>query len=170
MFHFTRYRSLCPMYSGSGIQILLWMGYPIRKSPDRSVLAAPRSLSQLIASFIAYRHQGIHHVLFVAFDIVHSEILCEQRIVSRRFRLFTDSALQNCNFLPYLQMSKNLRWDWALGERWILGSRTTKNFTDGSNCRVGRIKIVFESCNSVSRYGGPDWIRTSDPALIKRML
>ena len=100
MFHFTRYRSLCPMYSGSGIQILLWMGYPIRKSPDRSVLAAPRSLSQLIASFFAYRHQGIHHVLFVAFDIVHSEILCEQRIVSRRFRLFTDSALQNCNFYP----------------------------------------------------------------------
>jgi hypothetical protein len=28
-------------------------GYPIRKSPDQSVLAAPRSLSQLITSFIA---------------------------------------------------------------------------------------------------------------------
>ena len=28
-------------------------GYPIRKSPDQSALAAPRSLSQLITSFIA---------------------------------------------------------------------------------------------------------------------
>ena len=28
-------------------------GYPIRKSPDQSVFAAPRSLSQLITSFIA---------------------------------------------------------------------------------------------------------------------
>ena len=83
MFHFTRFRSLHPMYSGGGIQILLWMGYPIRKSPDRSVLAAPRSLSQLIASFIAYRHQGIHHVLFVAFDIVHSEIFCELQDIFR---------------------------------------------------------------------------------------
>ena len=28
------------------------VGFPIRKSPDRSLCAAPRSLSQLIASFI----------------------------------------------------------------------------------------------------------------------
>lgn len=33
--------------------VLTPSGYPIRKSPDQSVLAAPRSLSQLITSFIA---------------------------------------------------------------------------------------------------------------------
>jgi hypothetical protein len=33
--------------------VLMPSGYPIRKSPDQSVLAAPRSLSQLITSFIA---------------------------------------------------------------------------------------------------------------------
>ena len=81
------------MYSGGGIQILLWMGYPIRKSPDYSVLAAPRSLSQLIASFIAYRHQGIHHVLFVAFDIVHSEIFCDLQEHLAMNRRITNSAL-----------------------------------------------------------------------------
>ena len=32
---------------------LMSPGYPIRKSPDQSVFAAPRSLSQLITSFIA---------------------------------------------------------------------------------------------------------------------
>ena len=36
------------------------MGFPIRKSPDHSLLAASRSLSQLITSFIAYLRQGIH--------------------------------------------------------------------------------------------------------------
>ena len=33
--------------------VLPLLGYPIRKSPDQSVLTTPRSLSQLIASFIA---------------------------------------------------------------------------------------------------------------------
>src|ERR1700761_3989461 len=34
-------------------------GFPIRKSPDQSVLATPRSLSQPITSFIASQCQGI---------------------------------------------------------------------------------------------------------------
>ncbi len=36
------------------------LGFPIRKSPDHSLLAASRGLSQLTASFIAYLRQGIH--------------------------------------------------------------------------------------------------------------
>ena len=36
------------------------LGFPIRKSPDHSLLAAPRGLSQLTTSFIAYLRQGIH--------------------------------------------------------------------------------------------------------------
>jgi len=40
--------------------------------------------------------------------------------------VFTDSALKVVIFLPYLQMSKNLRRDVARGERRILGSRTAK--------------------------------------------
>jgi hypothetical protein len=36
------------------------MGFPIRKSPDRSSFAAPRSLSQRTTSFIACACQGIH--------------------------------------------------------------------------------------------------------------
>jgi hypothetical protein len=44
----------------------LRVGFPIRKSPDQSLLAAPRSLSQLTTSFIGIRCQGIHHVPLVA--------------------------------------------------------------------------------------------------------
>jgi hypothetical protein len=36
------------------------VGFPIRKSPDHSLLAASRSLSQLVTSFIACLRQGIH--------------------------------------------------------------------------------------------------------------
>ena len=38
------------------------MGFPIRKSPDQSLFAAPRRLSQRITSFIACAYQGIHQM------------------------------------------------------------------------------------------------------------
>ena len=66
MFHFTGYREPSPMYSGRDDQVLSRSGYPIRKSTGQSVFATIRRLSQLITSFIAYWHQGIHHALFVA--------------------------------------------------------------------------------------------------------
>ena len=54
MFHFTWYCSRSPIDSGSSVPTLLGTGFPIRRSPDQSVPAAPRSLSQLTTSFIAY--------------------------------------------------------------------------------------------------------------------
>ena len=41
-------------------------GFPIRRSPDHGLLAAPRSLSQLSTSFIASGCLGIHRTPFVA--------------------------------------------------------------------------------------------------------
>src|SRR5205823_14616183 len=49
-----------PMYSDDGSRCSHRLGFPIRRSPDHSLLAAPRGLSQLTASFIAYLRQGIH--------------------------------------------------------------------------------------------------------------
>ena len=66
MFHFTGCRDVSAMYSQRREQVLPHSGYPIRKSTGQSVFAALRSLSQLTTSFIAYWHQGIHYVLFVA--------------------------------------------------------------------------------------------------------
>ena len=37
-------------------------GFPIRKSSDQSLFAAPRSISQRTTSFIASQHQGIHQM------------------------------------------------------------------------------------------------------------
>ena len=66
MFHFTGCRDVPAMYSQELEQVLPHSGYPIRKSPGHSVFTALRGLSQLATSFIAYWHQGIHYVLFVA--------------------------------------------------------------------------------------------------------
>ena len=39
-------------------------GFPIRRSPDQSLLATPRNFSQPATSFIASRRQGIHQTPF----------------------------------------------------------------------------------------------------------
>ena len=46
--------------------VLPAQGFPIRTSPDQSLLAAPRGLSQLATSFIAFWRQGIHRTPLVA--------------------------------------------------------------------------------------------------------
>ena len=59
--------------SGGSPHIPIWfsiwyltVGFPIRKSPDLCSFAAPRSLSQLITSFIGSRCQGIPLALLLA--------------------------------------------------------------------------------------------------------
>src|SRR5689334_22193641 len=49
-----------PMDSGARNECSHSLGFPIRKSPDHSLLAASRGLSQLTTSFFAYLRQGIH--------------------------------------------------------------------------------------------------------------
>jgi hypothetical protein len=64
---FTSLGSLVPDYGFIGpYGGFTPVGFPIRKSPDQSLLAAPRGLSQLATSFIACFCQGIHHAPLVA--------------------------------------------------------------------------------------------------------
>ena len=55
-----------PMDSGVDERTLLRPGFPIRASPDRYLLAAPRVLSQLATPFVASWRQGIHRSPLVA--------------------------------------------------------------------------------------------------------
>ena len=62
MFQFRRFPSYTYWFS-------IWypkVGFPIRKSPDQSSFATPRSLSQLITSFIGSWCQGIPLALLLA--------------------------------------------------------------------------------------------------------
>ena len=76
MFHFTRCCFIRAMYSLADEPVLTGTGYPIRRSTDRGLFAAHRGLSQLITSFIACWHQGIHHVLLVAFLLRYLKLIC----------------------------------------------------------------------------------------------
>ena len=62
--------SMCSMILHHG-------GFPIRKSADRSLFAAPRSFSQLITSFIGSLCQGIHLMLLFAWTFLFSSSLFE---------------------------------------------------------------------------------------------
>ena len=66
MFQFPQLSPHTLFNSGMGPRTLLRGGFPIRKSPDQSLFATPRSLSQLTTSFIVFRHQGILHTPLVA--------------------------------------------------------------------------------------------------------
>ena len=64
MFQFRRFPSYTYWFS-------IWylsVGFPIRKSTDQSSFAAPRSLSQLITSFIGSWCQGIPLALLLAWS------------------------------------------------------------------------------------------------------
>ncbi len=64
---FTSLGCLCLAYEFSEESSdFIGRGSPIRKSADQSLFAAPRSLSQLAASFIDTDRQGIHCLPLVA--------------------------------------------------------------------------------------------------------
>ena len=66
MFHFTGFREPRAMYSHEDDPGLTGSGYPIRKSTGQSVSPLTVAYRSMTTSFIAYWHQGIHYVLFVA--------------------------------------------------------------------------------------------------------
>ena len=90
------------MYSDRGSRCSHRLGFPIRTSPDHSLLAAPRSLSQLIASFIAYLRQGIHtHALssltiksILNTDVLSSALLHLLVVNARQYSIVKDQCFK----------------------------------------------------------------------------
>ena len=83
----------------------LSVGFPIRNSPDRSSFAAPRSLSQLITSFIGSWCQGIPLALFLAWPfqikpIEKSIWFSISWIMQALLGSFTFRLAKNCIFYP----------------------------------------------------------------------
>ena len=97
------------IYLFDSVYDTLKVGFPIRKSPDHSSFAAPRSLSQLITSFIGSWCQGIPLALLLAWSIrilllfdptiKKSPILVlfTVRIMQAQFQKFLK---QNCIYYP----------------------------------------------------------------------
>ena len=64
MFQFPPFRLHNPILFRSGYPRFARVGFPIGRSPDQSLLTAPRGLSQLTTSFIAFWYQGIRRIPF----------------------------------------------------------------------------------------------------------
>ena len=73
MFQFGRFPSYTYWFSARS-SCFTWWGFPIRIPADQGLFAAPRSFSQLIASFFGFRCQGIHLMLFLAWTSWASQI------------------------------------------------------------------------------------------------
>jgi len=67
MFQVPGCASAPPMDSEEGTQELPCVGFPIRTSPDRRLLTAPRGISLFAASFIGSWRLGILRALFLAY-------------------------------------------------------------------------------------------------------
>ena len=63
-----------PMGSGGGRRPWRLRGSPVRKPPDRSPRAAPRGLSQLVASFFGFHCQGIRRVPLTSSRSARSDV------------------------------------------------------------------------------------------------
>jgi hypothetical protein len=77
-----------------GLQASPWRGCPIRTSPDHSLLATPRGLSQPATSFIGSWCQGIHRAPFLArrLDLSNAPSRQDQRSHKKEKSLHIRSA------------------------------------------------------------------------------
>ena len=169
MFQFRRFPSYTYFIQ---YMIPLQVGFPIRKSPDRSLFAAPRSLSQLITSFIGSWCQGIPLALLLAwpsrkihfrFNLVSLVELCRLNnrsyflakivfitLLIKSFPLLLPS--HNCIIIHNVQFSRYMFESLFQETQW------------NSAISCGTSVSLF------LRSGGPKWTRTIDLTIISRVL
>ena len=89
------------MYSHAGDSHSRLSGYPIRRSRDRGLLAAPPGLSQLSASFFAWQLLGIHswtHIhLTILFFTLPTLIIQKKQVEAKGFEPLTLGLQSRCS-------------------------------------------------------------------------
>ena len=140
------------------------MSYLIRKSPDQRLFAPPRSLSQLITSFIACWHQGIHHVLLVACSILrlkNLKLLIKDSLhggANRGSGYPANSAFEVAFSLPIYADVKE-PFEALASNRYLKLVFPIQTIGKIQNANLAKHET-----------GGPDRTRTYDPRLIKAVL
>ena len=93
------------MYSHAGDSHSRLSGYPIRRSRDRGLLAAPPGLSQLSASFFAWQLLGIHswtHIHLTILFFTLPTLIIQKNMGPTRVELVTSSLSEKrSNQLSY---------------------------------------------------------------------
>ena len=100
------------------VGLLLWYvfnvpGYPIRKSTDQELFPPPRSLSQVITSFIASESQGILHAPLLTFFVFYFCCISNP-ICQRTFSALAEAWwIPESNRWPDIFLWKCLLFHWA---------------------------------------------------------
>ena len=175
------------MYSSGRSHGCAVRGCPIRRPSDQSVFAAPRSLSQLAASFVALRCQGIRHAPLYAWP---ERTLSRPRSPGRPYKVIKNFRFVICDF----RLTRNHKPINQITFRCVVylltfvGTcdfhrspssetiRFSKNYWlpaegPGMPARAGKcLRRSFKAWEPWRAIGGRDWNRTSDLVLIRDAL
>ena len=156
------------------------MGFPIRKSPDQWIFAPPRSLSQLVASFIGSWCQGIPLALFIAWPIENKLFslfsYCELCRLHRNFEIVivTLHLFRCCSTIKIyvcfctFSSTEPLCCLTSLYCYIVQFSRCkASNFVWSQISKSNRLGFEIQQQRL---FGGPEWARTTDLAIISRTL
>jgi hypothetical protein len=143
------------------------VGFPIRKSSDQSLLAAPRCLSQRATSFIASQCQGIHQMPFSRSIAKPSctesktpkhSTRQHNTLTRRHFPL----SIWSCNQTPFIRVFENYKTSQCQRSRQVSPS------PPANRCRI-RLSLVTAT-RQPSDDGGARRDRTDDLMLAKHAL
>ena len=135
----------------------------IRKSPDRCLFTAPRSLSQFVTSFVGSWCQGIHLMLFPAWTSCSLVLTILAWRFAICFLLVVFQCFQWKDFLP-------LKWFCVFTHYLILERPIFYNcFSLICSFAFIRFSMNVFSMNLFT-LGWHKWTRTTDLALIRRAL
>ena len=156
MFQFRRF----PTYDYLIHHMFPWLlmeGFPIRKSPDRSLFAAPRSLSQLITSFIGSWCQGIPLALLLAWPVVEANATHSASVHPHMG--LAESSISLCCFSSSISSPLTLGFEMVLRE---IHKRNSFRFacfpdqlTEKSPIIIG--SLVAELCRLFSNWNPLRW-------------
>ena len=149
-------------------------GCPIQKSPDQSSFAAPRSLSQLVTSFIGSWCQGIPLALFTAWPFVWSPFGSQIKVLEL-CRLLRGINCSLCYPLFLMKsFHKNLFYLSVACLILLISLSRIVQFSRYILWFLFRNQISTLSCLNAEihflKCGGLKWTRTTDLALIRRAL
>jgi hypothetical protein len=108
------------------------VGFPIRKSPDQSLFATPRGLSQRITSFIACACQGIHRT-----PLRHLIVLIANTHLELEWAWQKDQLLETYSKVAVRQTYHVQRLSGLTAANWILQNPNTSslhNFIQNRQC------------------------------------
>ena len=162
--------------------------FHIRKSADRSLFAAPRSLSQLITSFIGSWCQGIHLMLLFAWtsyllvlvllnclSFINSFLFFRISFAVKRFdpfhflKLFYSTLRWNCSLPKFLERPILISLKFVLF--YLFVSTLLFIFYSVFNERfLSRVFSLESFSLRLFVAGRHKWTRTTDLALIRRAL